>query len=183
VAAALGRAGICNGPVHVIPNGVDAARLPARARAASGSDVFVAGLKRPELARAVAAALAAKGVRVDCQTERIAREGFLDRMAQAEVAVTLPRPHEGFFLPALEAMFIGCAVVCPDCVGNRSFCRHGTSCLMPEAEAGAIVEAVMTLLARPDLRASLIAGGRAASRRHGLARERAAFLELLRGIV
>jgi Glycosyl transferases group 1 len=180
VAEAVAGTGRCNGPIHVIPNGIDATRLPARK--VSDTDVFIAGLKRPGLALSLAGALQAKDVSVDCQTGRIPRAQFLDRMARAEIAVTLPRPNEGFFLPALEAMFIGCAVVCPDCVGNRSFCRHGSSCLMPEPEVAPLAEAVMTLIARPDLRDSLIAGGLAMSRRHGLAQERSAFLEVLKGI-
>ena len=42
--------------------------------------------------------------------------------------------HEGFCLPALEAMAAGTPVVCTDANGNRDFCRHEVNCLMVEAD-------------------------------------------------
>lgn len=50
--------------------------------------------------------------------------------------------HEGFCLPALEAMACGAPVVCTDANGNREFCRDGATCLMrqtPETLAAAIL--------------------------------------------
>jgi glycosyltransferase involved in cell wall biosynthesis len=32
--------------------------------------------------------------------------------------------HEGFCLPALEAMAAGCPLICTDMHGNRDFCRR-----------------------------------------------------------
>jgi GT2 family glycosyltransferase/glycosyltransferase involved in cell wall biosynthesis len=63
--------------------------------------------------------------------------------------------HEGFCLPALEAMATGCPVVCTDAHGNRDFCDHGHNCLIPEQERHSIAEALMRLLRDPALRERL----------------------------
>jgi hypothetical protein len=124
--------GRVNGPAVCIPNGIDLSELPdpwpgpqRRGR------VVVCGLKKPELAARLGSALAGLGFSVEVLTERLPRPRFLRHLAQAEVAVFLPNDTEGFYLPALEAMALGAVVVCPDCVGNRSFCVDGVNCLRP----------------------------------------------------
>ena len=57
-------------------------------------------------------------------------------MARARVTVLVPNPKEGFYLPALEAMALGTIVVCPDCVGNRSFCVAGRQLLPARLRGG-----------------------------------------------
>jgi glycosyltransferase involved in cell wall biosynthesis len=47
------------------------------------------------------------------------------------VTLFLPNETEGFYLPALEGMALGTIVVCPDCVGNRSFCIPGVNAFRP----------------------------------------------------
>jgi len=59
--------------------------------------------------------------------------------------------HEGFCLPALEAMATGAAVVCTDAHGNRDFCVDGVNCLMPDARADDVKGAIERLLAAPQL--------------------------------
>jgi glycosyltransferase involved in cell wall biosynthesis len=68
--------------------------------------------------------------------------------------------HEGFCLPALEAMATGGAVVCTDAHGNRDFCRDGENCLVPEATVEAVRDAIARLLADPELRMRLGEEGR-----------------------
>jgi glycosyltransferase involved in cell wall biosynthesis len=63
--------------------------------------------------------------------------------------------HEGFCLPALEAMATGCAVVCTDARGNRDFCQDGVNCLMPEPNARAVACALRRALGDPELGRSL----------------------------
>ena len=53
-----------------------------------------------------------------------------------------PRLHEGFCLPALEAMATGGAVVCTDAHGNRDFCTDGENCLMPGRRSPAVADAI-----------------------------------------
>ena len=180
IAEALKAGGTVNGPVHTIPAGLDLSLIP---RAETKSvDVFIAGLKARDLARAVAASLQASGISVDCLTDQVPRPGFLRRMAAARVAITLPVAVEGFFLPALEAMAAGCAVVCPDAIGNRSFCIDGETCLVPPAEAGALAAAARRLLQDPKLCERLRRGGLAMASRHSIEGERKALLSVVRGI-
>ena len=75
-------------------------------------------------------------------------------LAEATVFVQTSH-HEGFALPPLEAMATGGAVVCTDAHGNRDFCRDGVNCLMPEAEPGAVRDAIARLMRDPELRAQL----------------------------
>jgi len=63
--------------------------------------------------------------------------------------------HEGFCLPALEAMATGAAVVCTDAHGNRDYCRDGVNCLMPEATVESVAGAIGRLLSDPALRGRL----------------------------
>jgi GT2 family glycosyltransferase len=67
--------------------------------------------------------------------------------------------HEGFCLPALEAMATGAAVVCTDAHGNRDFCSDRVNCLMPEPGARAVSGAIARLLSDRELRARLGAAG------------------------
>jgi GT2 family glycosyltransferase len=59
--------------------------------------------------------------------------------------------HEGFCLPALEAMATGAAVVCTDAHGNRDFCVDGLNCLMPASRTDDVRAAIERLLADPGL--------------------------------
>jgi len=59
--------------------------------------------------------------------------------------------HEGFCLPALEAMATGAAVVCTDAHGNRDFCVDGENCLMPASRTEDVRAALAKLLADPAL--------------------------------
>jgi GT2 family glycosyltransferase len=68
--------------------------------------------------------------------------------------------HEGFCLPALEAMATGVPVVCTDADGNRDFCRNGENCMMPEATPRAVSRAIARLLHDPELRGKLADAGR-----------------------
>jgi glycosyltransferase involved in cell wall biosynthesis len=67
--------------------------------------------------------------------------------------------HEGFCLPALEAMATGAPVVCTDAHGNRDFCVDGENCLMPEPTVASVSAAIGRLLHDPALRERLAAAG------------------------
>jgi len=65
-------------------------------------------------------------------------------LARSEIAIFLPFEREGFYLPALEGMAVGCIVVCPDCIGNRSYSHVGKNSIVPQYSAADIVEATIT---------------------------------------
>jgi glycosyltransferase involved in cell wall biosynthesis len=75
---------------------------------------------------------------------------------------------EGFGLPALEAMAVGCPVVTTDSGGVRQFAVDGANCVMvPPADARALAQAIEALVQDPDRRAGLRAAGIATAAGYG----------------
>ncbi len=67
---------------------------------------------------------------------------------------------EGFGLPALEAMAVGCPVITTDSGGVRQFATDDENCLMtPPTDAPALARAVESLAGDPARRAALRAAG------------------------
>ncbi len=183
VAAALRATGLTNGPVVVIPNAVDLEELPVADAAAPGVDVLVAALKQPALGREVGGHLELPGRRVDVLDRRLPRAEFLDRIRSARITVFLPNRTEGFYLPALEGMAVGTLVVCPDCVGNRSFCLPGQNSFRPGYALDELVDDAEAALALPlDQVERLRANARNTAEAQSLIREREAFLGVLRDL-
>ncbi len=179
VRAALEATGRCNGPIVTIPNALtpDVAAFGGKAKELS---VAIVAIKQPVLAEETAEALRRTGVDVEV-VHPCERSVFLERVARARVLVALPHAREGFYLPALEAMSLGCIVVCPDCVGNRGYCQGGLNCIVPrEYTASAIVDAVRAALAlSDDARASLLSAAGATATAHGEERTAAGLAKVL----
>lgn len=179
VADAVLATGEVNGPVHVIPAAQDLAVLSClRPESAQAPRIAIAGGKAPALAEAVAAALQGVDYPVDLLPGGLPRSEFLGRIGAADIAVLLPLEREGFYLPGLEAMAMGTAVVLPDAVGNREYVRPGLNALSPAREAGAIADAALWLR-DPERRRVLATAGLATAAQYTLARERTAFHALL----
>jgi glycosyltransferase involved in cell wall biosynthesis len=178
VADAVNATGLVRGPVFAIPNAIDPSDFPPLP--AKSVDVFVDGIKKPEIAKRLRRRLFWPGRKVDVLTERILREEYLDRVARARVAVFLPNATEGFFLPPLEAMALDTVVVCPDCVGNRGFCLPGENCFLPDLELKSVLDATRRALALDDAaRDALLRAGHATVARHGPQEERRRVHEIL----
>ena len=180
VAEAICATGRVNGPVITISNGIEAlfstsksARLP----------VTIAGCKDPKLAQDLANRLAAMGIENRCLTEFIPRESFLDLLSHSRVVVCLPKVKEGFYLPALEAMGLGCMVVTVDCIGNRSFCFNERNCLIAERNVDSLAEATSRALNTGIMKRWRM-GRKAMSttRQHSLSKERSQFHRVLKDI-
>lgn len=177
VADAITATGRVNGPVRVI----DAALRwsPQGMPVAAGrAGVFIDSLKQPALGEALAAALRQHGRVVDLCDQRLPRDTYLARLAAAETAVLLPHATEGFYLPGLEAMALGCATVVPDCIGNRAYLMAEGNALAPLLQLEALTHAVERL-DDDALRARLTAAGRATAARFRIERERDAFHAVL----
>ena len=180
VAEAVEAAG-SRGPTIVIPNGVD---VPDRRFSivpeARPVDLLIAGLKQPVLAARAAQRLAAPGRSIEVLTEHVSRDDFLDAMRRARVTLFLPNEEEGFYLPALEGMALGTIVVCPDCVGNRSFCLPGVNAFRPEFRFDDIVQDAETALALEEPAAEALRRGAVeTARNHSLDVERKKFHQVL----
>ena len=165
VADAIAATGRPRGPIVAIPNATD---LPPwewgepssrSAWAARPRRITIIGYKRPELAMAVSNCLTRRCLAHDIVIGFRGRGAFLGLLAETKVAVCLPNPTEGFYLPALEAMASGCVVVTLDAVGNRGFCRDGENCILARPGAEALASAAAHASRLSDAaRDSLLAG-------------------------
>jgi hypothetical protein len=180
VADAISGTGELCGPVRVIEAALNLPERPGQPALRGG--LFIDALKAPALGLALADALEQQGIAATLITERLARPEYLDRLAHAEIAVLLPHPTEGFYLPALEAMALGCATVVPDCIGNRAYLEPGINALVPEPNPTALAEVVRQLTRDAELRARLITAGTATAARFSLSEERRRFHDLLAGL-
>lgn len=174
VADALLASGRVRGPVEVIEAALN---LPPPPTATRRSGIFIDALKRPEMGREIAATLSDRP-HVVLSDRRMPRAEYLGALAAAEIAVVLPHDTEGFYLPALEAMAAGCAVVVADCIGNRAYLQPDRNALVAQ-DADGYAAAVRRLAADAPLRNRLAEAGRQTADGFGLARERAAFHSVL----
>ncbi len=181
VQESLESTGAVAGPMFTVPIGLDLDRLPpGRAAEERDIDCVVIALKDPPLGRSIAKRLSAPGHRVLLLDRPLPRDELLGAMAHARVAVHLPSSREGAYLPALESMALGAAVVCPDCIGNRSFCRDGDTCFVPDRGKRSIVKSALLALAAPAAELEpMLASARAEALARDLAAERSRFLEIL----
>jgi hypothetical protein len=181
VAESIRATGRVEGPIFTIPYGLDRDCFPKPTPLAEKDlDFLIAGLKQPDMGRRLRWLLWRPGRRIRLLTRPVPRAEFLDFVNRARVTVFLPHQNEGFFIPALEGMGLGTIVVCPDCVGNRSFCLADRNCFLPAFSTQAIrtaAEAARRLTpADAELR---LAAARETFILHDLERERRSFLEIL----
>lgn len=181
VQQALEATGRVNGPLFTIPNAIDTADLPASLPWGNRStDVLVVAGKRPRLGRVIRELLRPVTPQVARITERLPRAEFLEQIRTAKVAVFLPERTEGCYLPALEAMGLGTVVVCPDCVGNRSFCVPGQNSFRPAYTTREILAAArQALRLTPAERNAMVEAGYTTAKGRSLPGERKAFLDIL----
>jgi hypothetical protein len=186
VSRAVRDTGVANGPILVIPLGLDLGLLKTDAQPHRDIDVLIAGLKQPELGSQLAEHLgnyACRGEwRIDVLTNLIPRPEFLDRMRRAKVTVFLPNQSEGVHMPPLEGMALGTLVVCPDVPGVE-YCANGLNCLRPAYNIEALAAAVTAAhsLPRQDADAMRETAHETAIL-HSLESEREAFHDVLRDI-
>lgn len=171
------------GPIFTVPIGIDLDSLPAPLPAHERDiDCVVLAVKDAELGATIARRLTKARRRVLLVDSALPRPQLLGSIARARVAALLPASIEGAYMPALESMALGALVVCPDCTGNRSFCRDGETCIVPERRGREMADAALTALAAsPEELAPMLAAAREESARHSLAHERTGFLEILDG--
>ena len=145
-----------------------------------GHGVTILAYKAPDRGRRIARRLRHDGVRARVIERPVPRADLLRIVARSRVLVCLPYDHEGFYLPALEAMWCGTPVVCPDAFGNREYCVPRWNCLQPGFhDVAGHAAAVLELLRQPELAEELAERGRRTAGLFGWARERAQLLEVV----
>jgi len=167
-----------NGPLIHIPMGLDLHNIPQAGP--ERYDVVIAAMKAPQLGAKIKARLQNRTRRIELLTKKMPRAEYLGKVASSRVAVLLPLPTEGFYLPMLEAMAMRRVVVCPDCVANRAYCIPGRNGFLPDYAAEAIEIAVESALALPQLEAQAMRDNAAeTAAAYTMERERDAFLNVL----
>ena len=153
VADSILATGKVNGPVFTIPNGIDYSFITRNNLANSNKDVdlLIVGLKNPSMAKELVTACKDLPVTIRCLTEIIPRLDFIRALAGSRIAVLLPHITEGFYLPAIEGMASKTLVICPDCIGNRSFCHDKYNCIIPPYSVSEILETILRTLKLSDL--------------------------------
>ncbi len=183
VAQALRETGLTEGPLIVIPIGLDLEILPASDAAKHDIDVLIAALKQPDLGEELGRRLKKPGRRVEVLSNLLPRSEFLSRIKQARTTVFLPNEAEGFHLPPLEGMALGTLVVCPIHAGERSFYLPGHNCFRPNYTIAELAQAAESALALPPDQARQIrANARQTAEMHSLLRERQAFFDVLNNL-
>jgi hypothetical protein len=179
VSRAVERTGRARGPIFTIPDGVDLERLAGLVRSGEPDlDLLVLANKQPDRGHAVLKRLADVG-RAHIIDARSPQGEVLELISRAAVTVFVPNPKEGFYLPAIEGMALGTVVVCPDCVGNRSYCIDRVTCFRPAYGIEAIVADAREALARRGELTGMLERAAETARHHDLRNERRAFLEIL----
>jgi glycosyltransferase involved in cell wall biosynthesis len=180
----LAATGVVNGPLVVQPNCLDLSHIPAiKNQNDRKIDLFIVGIKQKGMAQRLADDLRYRNIRIKVLTKPVERSVFLEYLADSKTTLLLPHQTEGFYLPALEGMAAGTVVVCPDCVGNRSFCLDGINCLRPLHLYSNIRIATERALTIDSVeRKHLVDAGVRTSKQYDLGVERQNFLELLSNI-
>jgi len=168
-----------NGVAAVVPPGIPLDLFGQEGARRPGS-VLIWGSKNPERAQRLHDTLAERGHDVTLRLAHASREEFAALLREHDCFVGCTLSMEGFYLPALEAMASGCAVICDDAAGNRAFCIDGETCLLLQRDdLEGHVAAVERLLGDSDLRERLRRQGREVAARYSLEDERVRFYRFL----
>lgn len=181
VTSCLEADGSVNGPVFTIPLGLDVASFRTQQR---DLPVLIIGNKNPTFAEELSTQLKSHGIDSHVSSAHLSRDAFLDKIGRAAICVLLPMPEgEGFYMPALEGMAQGTFVICPDCVGNRSFCLDGVNSLRPEYTIEDVVKAVLRARSLDHADLERFRGAALQTvQDHALTKERRAFLDILENV-
>lgn len=177
VEIALRATGKVNGPICTIPNGIELDCSEMRDQNERSIDILIVGVKRRRLARFLEFLLRIIYLRRNLIIQNILspipRDQFLNLLENAKMSVFLPRPTEGFYLPALEGMVKTTLVLCPDCIGNRGFCIDGETCFTPDYDVrNILLEINKALDIREISKDKIIRNARNIAEKHSLDNER-----------
>lgn len=185
VANSILATGKVNGPVFTIPNGIDYSQISDlyQPDCKKDIDIFIVGLKNPKIAEELEALCIKLPIKVVCLFKEIPRIEFLKTMANSLITAFLPGVLEGFYLPALEGMAVGTFVICPDCIGNRSYCHNMYNCRMPEYSTLNIFETVVNTLNMSTLsRNQILQNANQTVKKHVIEYEQIAFTSILKNL-
>ena len=180
---ALLDSGQVNGPVYIVPAGLDTQPLPTpRTAAEKDLALVIAATKNPALGRKLKRRLERAEIRTELLVRSQPRGKYLGQINRARAAVLLPMPEEGSYTPPIEAMALSTIPIVPYCRGCRHY-QHGLNCLRSEYTVDSLERAVKQVFAMdPSERERLLANGRATVGRLSLAVGRKAFLDIVENV-
>jgi len=144
------------------------------------NSILIWAKKQPEFGAKLFAALQGRGLEIRLLADNIPREQFAQWLGETDIFVALPLDKEGFYLPALEGMASGCVIICPDALGNRAFCIHEKTCLMPKfGNLDEHLQAIDRLLRDRSLKESVRRQGMAMAQSYSMEKEREKFFQFL----
>ncbi|GGE00825.1 glycosyltransferase [Planktosalinus lacus] len=180
-----------NGPVFLIPDAIDPKDIPAPNENPE-NDILIVGLKNPELAQKIYKSLLFLNnfrkkklvIKVQLPPKLPTRANFLNLVNNSKTIVFLPLEEkfgsEGFYLPALEAMFMKKLVICPFAIGNIDFCVDGKTCIMPKYNFLSILLSIKKAVNMTGYeREGLITNASEITKNHLLENEQKALINLL----
>ncbi|MBX7156980.1 MAG: glycosyltransferase family 1 protein [Verrucomicrobiae bacterium] len=175
---------IIQGPCFTIPNGLDFDQLPQPLPSEKKDiSLCIAALKQAPLGIRLKKKLEKNFPTIELLTQPLKREMFLNYLNRSQITLFLPTQEEGFYLPALEGMKLQTLVICPDCVGNRSFCHDTKNCFSPpyqeEILESCTLQACNLTLEQKN---KMLSHATATAAQYGLAKEREVFLNILNQI-
>lgn len=175
--------GKVNGPIFTIPNGLDTTTFPEQKPVNDRTvDLLIVGTKKPDLALQIEQQICNLNLnkKTHTVTDLIPRKDFLDLLSDSKVAVFLPFEKEGFYLPPLEGMALGTVVICPDCLGNRSFCKNGINSIIPPYSLDGIMASVKAAFSMDQAEHSdMPDAAKATCSKHSIDNEHQSFIEIL----
>jgi glycosyltransferase involved in cell wall biosynthesis len=179
----LQQTGQVNGPIFCIPNGIDTSLIPQPLKWSEKKDeILISAQKQPQLGIQLRQDLELKSNSVKLLISPQNRQDYLSQINQAKIAIFLPnrQENEGFYLPALEAMALGTFVICPDCIGNRSFCLPSYNCFRPNYTLEEITKTVEITQSLSNFEINqMLNNAQKMVKKHSINQERQAFLQIL----
>ena len=172
-------------PVHTIPEGHDCeyfAGRPMVPNATPGHTLRVLYMTwKSDLGNRVAEALAGDDrFRFIAVHTQLGWPTLRNRYHGADIFLAAPGPEEGFYLPGIEAMAAGLAMITSVVGGNASYVEDGLNAfVVGYDDVSAHVDALHSLANDPELRRVLVAGGAATAKNRTLDSERDGFAQLL----
>jgi len=184
VAECLRETRIINGPLFTIKNGIDINELPTPLEWNNRKNKMVVfGLKNKEIAIRISELAQQLNLEVKIELTQMPRMLFLDKLRNSKIALLLPNRQEGFYLPVLEAMALDTLVICPDCIGNRSFCLDGVNSFRPEYTLDEIFKSALRAYSLDDNEHyRIIRAGGLTVLAHSFFREKQEFLSIMKNL-
>ncbi len=116
----LKSAGMVNGPIYFIANGIDTKKAKNIAWENKQIELLIIANKNPEVGEKLATQIK-NPKQIKLLTNLLPFDNFINEMAQAKFIIHCPQTIEAHYMPGLEGMLQGAINIMPNCVGNTFY--------------------------------------------------------------